>query len=252
MGQPTLSEYLIEMGYLQKDVRRLLLLGRVKVNEHIARPPYPRIGPDDVVAVEEGGGSSLRGYTKLLKSLEQLDWSVENAICIDLGASHGGFTRLLLEKGAHRVYAVDVAYGILDYGLRNDPRVVVLERTHVKNITLQWLLPEDRDPLALLFITCDISFLSIKNVLRWVAEALRSSSRNAGGLFLIKPQFESSRSTVKGVIKDESLRQKIVNGVMEEAENLGYIVKQCVESPQRGFRGNVEFFLLWELPAKDH
>jgi len=174
---------------------------------------------------------------------------VRDAICIDVGASHGGFTRTLLEHGAKRVYAVDVAYGIFDYNLRIDPRVRTLERRNARNIDPSWFVDRMEDnPEKKLFITCDVSFISLKTMLQSIAMFLPKSGMNfVHGLFLVKPQFEDSKATRRGILLDENRREEIVEAILVEARKLGFRERGRFDLPEEAGK-NKELFvaLSWE------
>jgi TlyA family rRNA methyltransferase/putative hemolysin len=169
------------------------------------------------------------------------NFSPKGKVCIDLGASHGGFTKVLLEKGAAEVYAVDVAYGIFDFNLRRDERVKVLERKNVRDINSSWFsedsLKED------LFIVSDLSFISIKTVLNVLRDFLIKSNCKMRGLFLVKPQFESSAETENGIINDETIRLRIVDEVRLFAEAQGFHVCNIFPSKLKGQKGNQEYIM---------
>ena len=184
-----------------------------------------------------------RGGSKLEKALQGFDVDVTGKIALDVGASTGGFTDCLLARGARLVYAVDVGYGQLDWKLRNDPRVVVLEKTNIRYLESDAL----RRPVDL--ATIDVSFISLRLVLPQVKKLV-----TAGGavIALIKPQFEVGKGKVGkgGVVRSEEERQRAVDEVKQAAARLGYAVRGIIESPLLGPKGNKEFFIYLEnLPA---
>ncbi|MGC8724354.1 MAG: TlyA family RNA methyltransferase [Acidobacteriota bacterium] len=176
-----------------------------------------------------------RGGLKLEAALRHFSPPVEGVICADVGASTGGFTDCLLRRGAARVYAVDVGHGQLHYSLRNDPRVVLREGVNAR------FLPEDFFPEPIRLVVVDASFIS----LRLLLPAVRRSAPRAEILALVKPQFEAGRGSVGkgGVVRDPEVRARAVESIRTEAEELGYTAMGSLESPVKGPKGNVEFFL---------
>jgi len=185
-----------------------------------------------------------RGGVKLEGALKQFKIKVEGKVALDVGASTGGFTDCLLKHGVEKVYALDVGYGQIDWKLRQDPRVIVIERTNVRYLT-----PEDflkkipaskfRTPSL---ATIDVSFISLSKVLPAVYNLL---GEKAEVLALIKPQFEAKREQVGrgGIVKDEKVHKEVVERVKAEAEAIGYEAKGVVPSPITGADGNIEFFI---------
>lgn len=193
--------------------------------------------PED--AVLEVRGQTLkyvsRGGLKLEKAMETFDLpNLAGAIAIDAGASTGGFTDCMLQNGAAKVYAVDVGYGQLAWSLRNDPRVVCMERTNVRYLT-QEQIPEPLD-----FGSVDVSFIS----LRLILPALRPLMKPDGQLVcLIKPQFEAGKEKVgkKGVVRDKKVHLEVLTQFFRHAEESGFFVKDLTFSPIRGPEGNIEY-----------
>ncbi|MBR5533682.1 MAG: TlyA family RNA methyltransferase [Ruminiclostridium sp.] len=176
-----------------------------------------------------------RGGLKLEKAMAQFDLpSLEGAIAIDSGASTGGFTDCMLQNGAAKVYAVDVGYGQLAWSLRQDPRVVCMERTNVRYLT-QETIPEPLD-----FGSVDVSFISLKLIL----PALRPLMKDSGHLVcLIKPQFEAGKDKVgkKGVVRDKKVHLEVLEQFLRHAEESNFHVKDITFSPIRGPEGNIEY-----------
>ncbi len=179
-----------------------------------------------------------RGALKLSAAIDAFELSAAGKICLDTGASTGGFTEVLLRRGAAKVFAVDVGYGQLAWSLRNDPRVVVFERTNARYLTKD-LFPE---PISL--ATLDLSFIS----LRLVLPAVLNLMNNGGDVIaLVKPQFEAGKGQVPrgGVIRDPELRKVVLEGFRDFCQARGDVLWQgCIESPITGADGNVEF-LAW-------
>jgi 23S rRNA (cytidine1920-2'-O)/16S rRNA (cytidine1409-2'-O)-methyltransferase len=181
-----------------------------------------------------------RGGLKLEKALEAFNLDVKEKVVMDVGASTGGFTDCLLKKGAKRVYAVDVGYGQLAWRLRQDPRVVNLERTHILKLSSSHL------PEAVDLVTIDVSFISLTRVLPKTLEFLKPVGEI---LALIKPQFEVGRNGVGkgGIVRDLTKRQEAVEQIRDFADGLNLKCAGSFESPVRGQDGNVEYFLLLQL-----
>ncbi len=192
-----------------------------------------------------------RGGLKLAHALDCFALDVAGAVALDAGASTGGFTDVLLQRGAARVYAVDVGYGQLAWKLRQDARVVVIERQNLRD------LARERIDSALDLAVADLSFISLTLLLDKLAEVLAGpgSGGAAAGrkplVALIKPQFEVGKGKVGkgGVVRDPELRQQAVDGVLEFARARGWLVDGVVESPILGPAGNVEFLALLRSPA---
>lgn len=182
-----------------------------------------------------------RGKRKLEQAFAAFPVSVEGDTVIDIGSSHGGFASLLLEKGARHVYCIDVAYGILDYSIRRQGKVTALDRHNVREINSLWFAGESF-PGRHVFVTCDVSFMSIRTVLSSLCRFLDQEQLSMRGLFLIKPQFEDSKSTQKGILKDETIRRRILDQSSDFARSLGFQVQGLKDiEPEKG--KNVESFL---------
>lgn len=177
-----------------------------------------------------------RGGLKLAKALEAFPLSLEDKVVLDIGASTGGFTHCSLENGAKKVYAIDVGYGQLAWSLRQDPKVINLERTNIRYLKPEQL--EDRGDLA----TIDVSFISLDKVLPAVIPLLKDRGEIVA---LVKPQFEAGRSKVgkKGVVKDPLVHLEVLGKVVEKIKELGLSVQGLTFSPIKGPEGNIEFLL---------
>jgi 23S rRNA (cytidine1920-2'-O)/16S rRNA (cytidine1409-2'-O)-methyltransferase len=197
----------------------------------------------DVKLREEDHPYVSRGALKLEKGLDAFGIDPRGMTALDVGASTGGFTDLLLRRGAARVYAIDVGYGQLAWSLRSDARVVVLERTNVRAMDLA-LVPEPCD-LAVI----DVSFISLTLVLPRVAELMKPPAGKPI-VALVKPQFEAGREHVGkgGVVRDEAARQGAIEKVRTWATAHGFVAGDAVESPITGPAGNVEYLLLLRTP----
>jgi 23S rRNA (cytidine1920-2'-O)/16S rRNA (cytidine1409-2'-O)-methyltransferase len=196
------------------------------------------------VTVDSGPRFVSRGGEKLDAALEAFAIDVTGFVCADVGASTGGFTDCLLQRGAAKVYAIDVGKGILHWKLRNDPRVVVMEETNVRFVES---LPEPVD-----FVTVDASFISLKILLpvihRWFPSPPGSGVRDEDKVIaLIKPQFEAGKKDVSrgdGVIRDPEIHRQVLLDVLTFAQNNGFGIRGLIKSPLLGPKGNVEF-LTW-------
>lgn len=175
-----------------------------------------------------------RGGLKLEKALDTFNIDLTDAVAIDAGASTGGFTDCMLKRGATKVYAVDVGYGQLAWSLRNDPRVVCMERTNVRHLTPEAI------PQALDFATVDVSFISLKLVLPALAALLKQTGQV---VCLIKPQFEAGKEKVgkKGVVRDPAVHLEVLEQFFDHAARSGFSVKDLTFSPVRGPEGNIEY-----------
>ncbi len=183
-------------------------------------------------------GSTLkyvsRGGLKLEKAMQEFDIKLDNKICMDVGSSTGGFTDCMLLNGAKKVYAVDVGHGQLDWKLRNDERVVCLERTNIRYVT------HEQVPDNIEFSSIDVSFISLSKVLPAVKMFL---SNDASVVALIKPQFEAGREKVgkKGVVRDKSVHVEVIKNVYSYAKDNGFVITNLTFSPIKGPEGNIEY-----------
>jgi 23S rRNA (cytidine1920-2'-O)/16S rRNA (cytidine1409-2'-O)-methyltransferase len=223
----------------------LTLAGRVRVAGQVldkAGTLVPEDAPIDLLAPASPYVS--RGGEKLAAALDHFGVDPAGLVCLDAGASTGGFSHVLLLKGAARVYAVDVGYGQLHPIVRNDPRVVVAERVNLR------LLPREAIPEAVDLVTLDLSFISLTLVLSKILEFLKP-----GGviLALVKPQFEVGKSRVGkgGVVRDPALQQEAVAKVTRAARSLELAVSEGFPSPLKGPKGNQEWFLHLKAPGGD-
>jgi len=242
-----LDALLVDRGLAATTERAqaLILAGKVVVDEHRQDKPGERFAADATIRVATDDGWASRGAHKLLGALEAFPWlvdRVQGANCLDVGASTGGFTDVLLRHGAASVAAVDVGYGQLAWKLQSDPRVRVLDRTNVRHLTADAL------PWQPTVATCDASFISLRVVVAAVFPILA-----AGGVFvaLVKPQFEVRPEEVGegGVVRDEALRQRALSEVRAAAEGAGFATDGHVDSPLAGPKGNREILLVLSKPA---
>ena len=237
MKKVRLDQLVFERGFTESRERAktTVMSGLVYVNGQKADKPGMPVDPEAKLEVR---GDALpfvsRGGYKLDKALKVFPVDPAGKTCIDCGASTGGFTDVLLQHGAAKVYSVDVGYGQLAWKLRSDERVVNLERTNLRYITKEQI-PEELD-LAVM----DVSFISIRLVLPAVKEVLKPG---ADYICLIKPQFEAGRDEVgkKGVVRDPAVHEEVVRGILDFAPTIGFTVMGLDFSPIRGPEGNIEY-----------
>ncbi len=236
-----LDKLLVDRGLAASRDRAnaLVMSGVVLINGLPAAKPGSLVNVSfEITLKEEDHPYVSRGALKLLQGLDAFGIDPQGYTCLDIGASTGGFTDLLLRRGAKRVYAIDVGYGQLAWSIRQDERVVVLERENVRNMDLA-LVPEACD-LAVI----DVSFISLTLVLPRTAELLRAPLGKSV-IVLVKPQFEVGRDQVGrgGVVKDEAVRRSAVDKIRTWAAANNFIAGEDVESPITGPAGNVEYLL---------
>ena len=237
MKKIRLDQLVFDLGLTESRERAktTIMSGLVYVNGQKADKPGMQVMPDAKVEVR---GNALpyvsRGGFKLEKALQVFPIDPTGKVCIDCGASTGGFTDVLLQNGATRVYAVDVGYGQLAWSLRNDPRVVSMERTNVRYISSEQI-PEMLD-LAVM----DVSFISIELILPAIVPLLKDG---ADVVCLIKPQFEAGREEVgkKGVVRDSAVHQRVIERILSVVPQFGYSAVGLDYSPIRGPEGNIEY-----------
>jgi 23S rRNA (cytidine1920-2'-O)/16S rRNA (cytidine1409-2'-O)-methyltransferase len=235
-----LDVVLTERGLLpsRQRAKSLIMAGSVRVDGRVVDKPGALIAATSAV---ELSGADLpyvsRGGLKLAGALDRFGLAVAGWVCLDAGASTGGFTDCLLQRGAARVYAVDVGYGQIAWRLRQDPRVTLIERTNIR------YMPAERIPEPLDLVTIDVSFISLRIVVPAVLKFLAPKGRL---LPLIKPQFEVGRGQVGkgGVIRDPQLHARVIAELDAFFRTLGLECSPAVPSPIEGPKGNKEFFML--------
>ena len=242
MARERLDKLLVDRGLVasRERARALVMSGVVLVGDHAETKPGTLIGVDEVITLKEEDHPYVsRGALKLVKGLDAFGIDPAGKVALDVGASTGGFTDVLLRRGATKVYAIDVGYGQLAWSLRQDPRVVVLERENVRNMDLA-LVPEPCDVAV-----TDVSFISLTLVLPRIRELLQPPAGKPL-IALVKPQFEVGRELVGkgGVVRDEEVRRGAVTKVRDFANANGFVAGDAVESPITGPAGNVEYLLL--------
>ena len=247
MARDRLDKLLVDRGLaMSRDhAAALVMTGAIQVNGQPAGKPGSQIDiTAELTLRAEDHPYVSRGALKLVQGLDTFAIDPAGMVALDIGASTGGFTDVLLKRGATRVYAIDVAYGQLAWSLRQDPRVVVIERENVRNLDLA-LVPEPAD-LAVI----DVSFISLTLVLPRVAQLLRAPV-DKPVIVLVKPQFEVEREQVErgGVVRDEAARRGAVDKIRTWAAGHGFTSHEDVESPITGPAGNVEYLLLLRTAA---
>ena len=237
-----LDQYLCQNGYAQSRERAkaLIMSGIVFVNEQKVDKAGEMIAEDAKVEVRGHDiGYVSRGGLKLEKAMQVFPMRPDGKVCMDIGASTGGFTDCMLKNGAVKVYAVDVGYGQLAWSLRTDDRVVNLERTNFRHIT------EEQVPEAIDFASVDVSFISLKHIFPNLHLLLRPCGQ---AVCLIKPQFEAGRDKVgkKGVVREAATHLEVVERVIGMAIENGFSVLGLEFSPVKGPEGNIEYLLYVE------
>lgn len=240
-----LDQYLVQNGLAQSRERAkaLIMAGVVFVNQQKVDKAGEMIKEDAVVEVRGHDiGYVSRGGLKLEKAMKCFPLTPDGKVCMDIGASTGGFTDCMLQNGAVKVYSVDVGHGQLDWKLRNDPRVVCMERTNIR-----YVVPEDIEERPS-FVSIDVSFISLTKVLLPVRNLMEENGEIAA---LIKPQFEAGREKVgkKGVVRDPAVHKEVIEMVISYAKSISFGVRHLEFSPIKGPEGNIEYLVhLVRLP----
>lgn len=221
----------------REKAKAMIMEGNVYVNNQ--KEDKAGANFDTEVPIEVRGNTLAyvsRGGLKLEKAMKHFDLTLAGAVCMDIGASTGGFTDCMLQNGAAKVYAVDVGYGQFAWKLRQDPRVVCMEKTNIRYVT-----PQDiGEPLD--FASVDVSFISLTKVLAPAKELLREGAQM---VCLIKPQFEAGREKVgkKGVVRDKRVHLEVIEQVLSFAQSIGFSVMNLEFSPIKGPEGNIEYLV---------
>ncbi|NIM92529.1 MAG: TlyA family rRNA (cytidine-2'-O)-methyltransferase [Anaerolineales bacterium] len=215
--------------------QRLIMAGQVRADGQVVFKPAQRVESSAEITVDEGPLYVSRGGEKLEAAILAFEIMVQDSICADVGASTGGFTDCLLQHGAERVYAIDVGHGQLHWRLRNDPRIVLMERTNARH------LESLQEPIDL--VTIDVSFISLLLIFPAISQWLKSDGEV---IALVKPQFEAGKEDVGkgGVVRDVDVHRQVLSDVVKGAEQSGLFIAGLVRSPLMGPKGNIEF-LLW-------
>jgi 23S rRNA (cytidine1920-2'-O)/16S rRNA (cytidine1409-2'-O)-methyltransferase len=234
-----LDVLLVDRGLAQSRERAaaLILAGVVLVDGQRVQKAGTAVPETAEITLKEPDHPYVgRGGIKLAHALDTFGVPVAGREALDVGASTGGFTDVLLKRGASRVVALDVGHGQLDWGLRNDPRVLVIERANARTLELSHL------PGPVDIVTIDVSFISLRHIFPRVPKLLREG---ADIVALVKPQFEAGRGEVgkKGVVRDPAVHQRVVADAIDAAAEVGLVRAAMTESPITGDTGNKEFFL---------
>jgi len=239
-----LDSLLVQRGLVEsrEKARAAVLAGAVLVEGKPAAKAGVLVSNGVAVELLAGPQYVSRGGEKLAHALEAFHLGVDGLVAVDVGASTGGFTDCLLRNGAASVYAIDVGYGQLDYRLRQDPRVTVLERVNIRYLEA---LPEKGD-----MATVDVSFISLEKVVLALAKLLKDGAKIVA---LVKPQFQARRPEVgkKGVVRDPQVHAAVLGRVIAWGAGNGLRLLGLTTSPLLGPAGNKEFFVLWRLPDGD-
>lgn len=245
MNKERLDKYLTDLGYFdtKSKAAAAILAGHVKINDEYITKAGFQINPEkecDIVVKSMPYVS--RGGFKLKKALDAFNFDVTDRICIDAGASTGGFTDCLLQNGAKFVYAADVGYGQLDWKIRSDSRVKVIEKTNLRICEYSDIY-SDGEPVADLLVS-DMSFISLTKVFENLKKLLNPEFHEM--ICLIKPQFEAGKEKVEkgGVVRDKKVHEEVIKNVIDCAVSLGYAIQGLTYSSIKGPSGNVEY-LLW-------
>ena len=250
MPKIRLDVLLVERGLAESrsKAQAIIMAGQVRVADQVALKPATTVDSNATLTVDTGPRFVSRGGEKLDGALEAFGIDMTGLVCVDVGASTGGFTDCMLQRGAEKVYAVDVGKGILHWKLRNYKRVVVMEKTNARYVES---FPEQID-----FVTVDASFISLKILLPVIKKWTPSppsplpkgeGRRGEGIVALIKPQFEAGRKDVSrgdGVIRDPDIHKQVLVDVLGFAQEEGFSIRGLIKSPLLGPKGNAEF-LVW-------
>jgi 23S rRNA (cytidine1920-2'-O)/16S rRNA (cytidine1409-2'-O)-methyltransferase len=239
-----LDKILVDLGYFDNKSKASasILSGSVKINDEVITKAGFQIDPEKKLEVEIKSMPYVsRGGFKLEKAIKTFGINIKDRVCLDAGASTGGFTDCLLQNGAKKIYAADVGYGQLAWKIRTDDRVKVIEKTNIKNCGIDAIYAEN-DEVADLLVT-DLSFISITKVLPNLKKLLKPDFQEL--ICLIKPQFEAGKDLVEkgGVVKNKAVHIDVINKVIEFAENLGYKALDLTFSSIKGPSGNIEYLV---------
>jgi len=243
-----LDHLLVTHGFAQsRDAAvRLILAGEVKVNDVVVDKPAKAVSPEATIEITSNNSRFVsRGGDKLAAALDAGLIEPRELVCLDVGCSTGGFTDCLLQRDAAKVYAVDVGYGQFDWRLRQDPRVVLIERVNIRYIERSAI----EDPIDLTVI--DVSFISLTKVLPCIMPFLAPGARV---IALVKPQFEVGKGQVGkgGIVRDEALRHETFHRIVAFATDLGLRLLKSVDSPIKGKKGNQEILAIFERMPSFH
>lgn len=235
-----------DLAASRERARALIMAGQVKVDDQIVTKAGTAVAEQARLTLVQPDHPYVgRGGIKLAHALDAFHVECAGRLALDIGASTGGFTDVLLQRGAARVVALDVGHGQMDWRLRNDARVVVLERVNARYLTPE-TLPEASRSFDI--VTIDVSFISLALILPVVPAVLRES---ADVIALVKPQFEAGPRDVRpgGIVTDPEVRARVVRDVLDSADRVGLSHRGTTESPITGMEGNIEFFVHLRRPC---
>jgi 23S rRNA (cytidine1920-2'-O)/16S rRNA (cytidine1409-2'-O)-methyltransferase len=240
MAKTRLDDFLIEKGFFEtkSKAQGAILAGKVKINnEKITKAGF-QIKDEVEIEVQKNPYVSRGGF-KLEKALKEFGINVKDKICLDAGASTGGFTDCMLQNGALKVYAVDVGHNQIDWKFRSDSRVVVIEKTNIKNCSAEQIYGDN--PIEADFLSADLSFISLNKVLANMKNLIRQKAM----LLLIKPQFEAGRENIQkgGVVRDKGVHFEVIKNVINHAQELELYPQNLTFSPITGPSGNIEYLI---------
>ncbi len=247
MIKKRLDVYLTENNMVasRSMAQSIIMAGEVYINNQKASKAGETVTGEEKIEIRSKTLKYVsRGGLKLEKAMSSFGISLNNKICMDIGASTGGFTDCMLQNGAEKVYSVDVGYGQLAWKLRQDERVINMERTNIRYLTEEHL--SDRPS----FFSVDVSFISLKLVL---PVAYKLTSDDCQGVCLIKPQFEAGREKVgkKGVVRDKAVHFEVIKNVLEFTRETGFVVCGLDYSPIKGPEGNIEYLMYISKKGED-
>ncbi len=245
ISKERLDVLLVKRGFFdsRETARRHVMAGLVFVNGEKIDKPGRRVLENSEISLKEPPKYVSRGGYKIESAWKVFRFEVEGKVACDIGASTGGFTDFLLKKGAKKVYAVDVGTGQLHWKLRNDPRVVVMEKVNARHIS-EKDLGEKVD-----LVTCDVSFISLEKIIPAISRILKGEGK---ALLLVKPQFEAGKEYVtKGVVRDPKIHIMVLNRILKSLRNAGFSVNGLTPSMLKGPKGNIEYFVLASSQGED-
>ena len=239
MAKQRLDQYLVDQGLVpsRSMAQSIIMAGEVFVNGQKASKAGEAVTGEEQIELRSKTLQYVsRGGLKLEKAMQVFPVQLDGKVCMDIGASTGGFSDCMLQNGASKVYAIDVGYGQLAWKLRQDERVINLERTNIRYVT------EDHVPESIDFFSVDVSFISLKLVLPVAFSLLKESGQ---GVCLIKPQFEAGREKVgkKGVVRDPEVHIEVIEKVLDFTKEIGFSVLGLDYSPVKGPEGNIEYLM---------
>lgn len=227
----------------REKAKTLIIAGKVKAGGKAVKSPSEQFEGDIAIEVEGHACPYVsRGGLKLEKAVKEFGLRLSDKICMDIGASTGGFTDCMLQNGARFVYAVDVGYGQFDWSLRNDKRVKLMERTNARYL--------ERQDAPIDFVSVDVSFISLRLIFPAI---MRVIGGEAQAVTLIKPQFEAGREHVgkKGVVRDAQVHEAVIRQTVEHASSCGLFLQGLTFSPVKGPNGNIEYLALFSTEKKE-